>query len=73
MVYQKGCGNRLLRGTGRPRGNPLSLADANLKKTLAGKKTEEEKTGKKKIEEKTEEQNGRAGRKRRKGKIEEEW
>jgi hypothetical protein len=39
MVYQKGCGNRLLRGTGRPRGN-LCPRDArlpgNLEETLQG-------------------------------------
>jgi hypothetical protein len=36
MVYQKGCGNRLLRGTGRPRGN-LCPRGARFRGNLGGK------------------------------------
>jgi hypothetical protein len=63
MVYQKGCGNRLLRGTGRLRGN-LCLA-ACAASNSCGKNLQQEKTEGKSRKNASEEKERRVG-----GKIE---
>jgi hypothetical protein len=73
MVYQRGCGNRLLRGTGRLRGNLCPRGRAlqrkpwgeNLRARKNGRKIEE-----KWSEEKEEESRRKNGREKIEEKIE---